>query len=123
VATYYFGETKTGFQLLLRDNSLMDIPHSRSIDSFRVTESIGIPGTDIPKYALKQPFLGKKFITNLSASRIDELTKRIVEQDIIISHQTERINELEHKLDLLMDILEQKNDIWFHRDMLNENCK
>ena len=101
----------------------MDIPHSRSIDSFCSAELISIPNTIITKSTVNNQYLGKKFITNLSASRIDELNKRITEQNAIISQQTDRIDELERKLNLLMDILERNNDIWFHRDMLYENNK
>lgn len=101
----------------------MDIPHSRSIDSFCRTESIGISKKDSAKYRLKSSIPEKRVITHLSASRIDELSKRITEQDIIISNQTERINDLEHRLNILMDILERNNNVWFHRDMLYESTK
>ena len=97
----------------------MDIPHSRSIDAFVSKDRLlRIPGTDSSSYTIKPSMLEKKFITNLSASRIDELNRRVTEQDIIINNQTKRIDELEHKLSLLMDILERHNDIWFHRDLL-----
>ena len=76
------------------------------------------------KVSLKaKPFPEKRFVTNLSANRIDELNKRVTEQDIIIANQSKRIGELEHKLDMLIDILERNNDVWFHRDMLNNACK
>ena len=97
----------------------MDIPHSRSIDTFVTKDKrLKIPGTDSSKYVIKPSVLEKKFITNLSASRIDELNKRVTEQDIIINNQTKRIDELEHKLSMLMDILERNNDVWFHRELL-----
>ena len=96
----------------------MDIPHSRSIDAFVTKDRhIKIPGTDGSMYTVKPSVLEKKFITNLSASRIDELNKRVTEQDIIINNQTKRIDELEHKLSMLMDILERNNDIWFHWEL------
>ena len=60
----------------------------------------------------------KRVITNLSASRIDELNKRVTEQDIIIASQSKRIDDLEHKLSILIDILERNNNIWFHGDLL-----
>ena len=102
----------------------MDIPHSRSIDAFVPKDRLlKIPGTDSLMYTVKPSMLEKKFITNLSASRIDELNKRITEQNIIIDNQNKRIDELEHKLSILMDILERNNNIWFHRDMLNANNK
>ena len=97
----------------------MDIPHSRSIDAFVPKDRLlKIPGTDSLMYTVKPSMLEKKFITNLSASRIDELNKRITEQNIIIDNQNKRIDELEHKLSILMDILERNNDIWFHRELL-----
>ena len=102
----------------------MDIPHSRSIDTFITKDTrLKIQGTDSSTYAIKPSILEKKFITNLSASRIDELNKRVTEQDIIINYQTKRINELEHKLSTLIDILEKNNDIWFHRELLNSDHK
>ena len=98
----------------------MDIPHSRSIDAFvHKDRYLKIPGTDSSTHIIKPSMLEKKFITNLSASRIDELNRRVTEQDIIINNQTKRIDELEHKLSRLMDILERNNDIWFHRDLLD----
>ena len=97
----------------------MDIPHSRSIDAFVPKDRLlKIPGTDSSMYTVKSSMLEKKFITNLSASRIDELNKRVTEQDIIINNQSKRIDELECKLSMLMDILERNNDVWFHRDLL-----
>lgn len=103
----------------------MDIPHSRSIDAFMNEDKrLKIPGTDRSKFAVKSSIPEKKkFITNFSASRIDELNKRVTEQDIIISNQSKRIDELEHKLSILIDILERNNDIWFHRELLNSNRK
>ena len=62
----------------------------------------------------------KRFVTNLSASRIDELDRRVKEQDALIARQNETIKLVERKLEKLMDILEQNNDIWFHRDMLKD---
>lgn len=103
-----------------------DIQHSRSNDSLfslgtRLKRSVDrIPHTDAPGYSLKHMQTEKRFLTNLSASRIDELTKRIHEQDLIIADQTKRINELEHKLTILIDILERNNNIWFHRELLRQ---
>lgn len=98
-------------------------------DSFKYSQSSdSLVGLD-RKLSLKaKPSLEKRFITNLSASRIDDLNKRVTEQDIIIANQNKRIAELEHKLSILIDILERNNDIWFHGDLLqkspetDENC-
>lgn len=103
-----------------------DIQHSRSNDSLfslgsRLKLSVDrIPRTDAPGYSLKPIPTEKRFLTNLSASRIDELSKRVHEQDLIIADQTKRIDELEHKLTILMDILERNNDIWFHRELIRQ---
>lgn len=89
-------------------------------ESFKYSQSSdSLVGLD-RKVSLKaKPSLEKRFVTNLSASRIDELNKRVTEQDIIIANQSKRIGELEHKLSILIDILERNNNIWFHQDMLN----
>ena len=89
-------------------------------DSFKYSQSSdSLVGLD-RKISLKtKPSQEKRFITNLSANRIDELNKRVTEQDIIIANQSRRITELEHKLSMLLDILERNNDIWFHRDLLD----
>lgn len=93
-------------------------------DSFKYSQSSdSLAGLD-RKLSLKaKPVQEKRFVTNLSASRIDELNKRVTEQDIIIDNQNKRIAELEHKLSMLIDILERNNDIWFHQDMLNDDHK
>ena len=90
-------------------------------DSFKYSQSNdSLVGLD-RKLSLKaKPSPEKRFVTNLSASRIDELNKRVTEQDTIIANQNKRIAELEHKLSKLIDILERNNDIWFHRDMLKD---
>ena len=90
-------------------------------DSFKYSQSNdSLVGLD-RKLSLKaKPSPEKRFVTNLSASRIDELNKRVTEQDAIIANQDKRIAELEHKLSKLIDILERNNDIWFHRDMLKD---
>lgn len=85
--------------------------YSRSSDSLDKIPNI----TTLNPISFKRE---KRVITNLSASRIDDLAKRVQEQDAIISYQNRRIQELERKMDKLMDILESKNEIWFHRDML-----
>ncbi len=92
-------------------------------DTFKYSQSSdSLVGLD-RKLSLKaKPSPEKRFVTNLSANRIDELNKRVTEQDIIIANQNKRIAELEHKLSTLIDILERNNDIWFHQDML-KNCK
>ena len=89
-------------------------------ESFKYSQSSdSLVGLD-RKVSLKaKPNPEKRFVTNLSASRIDELNKRVTEQDNIIASQSKRISELEHKLSILIDILERNNNIWFHQDMLN----
>lgn len=91
-------------------------------DSFKYSQSNdSLVGLD-RKLSLKaKPSPEKRFVTNLSASRIDELNKRVTEQDIIIANQNKRIAELEHKLSMLIDIIERNNNIWFHQDMLNNS--
>ena len=91
-------------------------------DSFRYSQSSDSLANLDRKLSLKaKPSPEKRFVTNLSASRIDELNKRVTEQDIIIANQNKRITELEHKLSMLIDILERNNNIWFHQDMLNNS--
>lgn len=92
-------------------------------DSFKYSQSSdSLAGLDRRVSLKAKPVQEKRFVTNLSASRIDELNRRLTEQDIIIANQNKRITELEHKLSMLIDVLERNNDIWFHQDMLN-NCK
>ena len=89
-------------------------------ESFKYSQSSdSLIGLDRKVSFKTKPSPEKRFVTNLSASRIDELNKRVTEQDIIIANQSERINELEHKLSILIDILERNNNVWFHQDMLN----
>lgn len=89
-------------------------------DSFKYSQSSdSLVGLDRKVSLTDKPKTEKRFVTNLSASRIDELVKRVMEQDIIIASQNEKILELELKMEKLMDILERNNNIWFHRDMLN----
>ena len=91
-------------------------------DSFRYSQSSDSLANLDRKLSLKaKPSPEKRFVTNLSASRIDELNKRVTEQDIIIANQNKRIAELEHKLSMLIDIIERNNNIWFHQDMLNNS--
>jgi uncharacterized coiled-coil protein SlyX len=90
-------------------------------ESFKYSQSSdSLIGLDRSVSFKAKPSPEKRFVTNLSASRIDDLNKRVTEQDIIIANQTKRINELEHKLSILIDILERNNNIWFHQDMLNK---
>lgn len=91
-------------------------------DSFKYSQSSdSLAGLD-RKVSLKAKLSPeKRFVTNLSANRIDELNKRVTEQDIIIANQNKRIAELEHKLSTLIDILERNNNVWFHQDMLNNS--
>ena len=91
-------------------------------DSFKYSQSSDSLANLDRKLSLKaKPSPEKRFVTNLSASRIDELNKRVTEQDIIIANQNKRIAELEHKLSMLIDIIERNNNIWFHQDMLNNS--
>ena len=88
-------------------------------DSFKYSQSSdSLAGMDRKLSLMSKPKQEKRFVTNLSASRIDELNKRVTEQDIIIANQAKRIDELEHKLSTILDILERNNDVWFHQDML-----
>lgn len=90
-------------------------------DSFKYSQSSDSLAGLNRKLSLKaKPSPEKRFITNLSANRIDELNKRVTEQDIIIANQNKRIAELEYKLSMLIDILERNNDVWFHGELL---CK
>lgn len=90
-------------------------------DSFKYSQSSdSLVGLDKRLTVDSKPKPEKRFVTNLSASRIDELYKRITEQDASITRQNETIKMLERKLEKLMDILEQHNDMWFHRDMLKD---
>lgn len=89
-------------------------------DSFKYSQSSdSLAGLDRKVSLTDKPKPEKRFVTNLSASRIDDLVKRVREQDIIIASQNAKILELEMKMEKLMDILERNNDVWFHRDMLN----
>ena len=93
-------------------------------DSFKYSQSSdSLAGLDRKVSLKSKPVPEKRFMTNLSANRIDDLNKRVMEQDIIIANQNKRIAELEHKLCTLIDILERNNNIWFHRDMLNNDHK
>ena len=88
-------------------------------DSFKYSQSSdSLAGMDRKLSLMNKPKQEKRFMTNLSASRIDDLNKRVTEQDIIIENQAKRIDELENKLSILMDILERNNDVWFHRELL-----
>ncbi len=90
-------------------------------DSFKYSQSSdSLVGLDKWLVVDSKPKPEKRFMTNLSASRIDELDRRVKEQDVLIARQNEKIKEMERKLEKLMDILEQHNDIWFHRDMLKD---
>ena len=104
-----------------------DIRHSQSNDSlYSIGARLKSPASrflhmDAHDHSLKPAQTEKRFITNLSAGRIDELSKRIQEQDLIIANQNKRIDVLEHKLSVLMDILERNNDIWFHRELIHQD--
>lgn len=95
----------------------MSIFYEESIKYSQSSDSL--VGLDRKLSLKSKPKQEKRFVTNLSASRIDELNRRITEQDIIIENQNKRIAELEHKLSTLIDILERNNDVWFHRELLH----